>query len=145
MKLLAAVDLSRASGYVIEVVHRVAMATDAEVYLLHAIIPLPSVANMEFHPVIDQQELSERYLDEQEQVAGLVKQLVDVGVNATALIMQGDPVKTILSEARRLDAELIVLGSHGHGLLFDALVGSVSGGILRQSTLPVLIVPVREL
>ena len=145
MKLLAAVDLSRASGYVIEAVHRVAMATDAEVFLLHVIIPLPTISDMEFHPVIDQQELSESYLDEQEQLAGLVKQLVDVGVNATALIRQGDPVKSILSEARRLDAELIVVGSHGHGLLFDALVGSVSGGILRQTTLPVLIVPVREL
>ena len=143
MKLLAAVDLSRASGYVIEAVHRVAMATDAEVFLLHVIIPLPTISDMEFHPVIDQQELSESYLDEQEQLAGLVKQLVDVGVNATALIRQGDPVKSILSEARRLDAELIVVGSHGHGLLFDALVGSVSGGILRQTTLPVLIVPVR--
>ena len=143
MKLLAAVDLSRASGYVIEAVHRVAMATDAEVFLLHVIIPLPTISDMEFHPVIAQQELSESYLDEQEQLAGLVKQLVDVGVNATALIRQGDPVKSILSEARRLDAELIVVGSHGHGLLFDALVGSVSGGILRQTTLPVLIVPVR--
>jgi nucleotide-binding universal stress UspA family protein len=144
MKLLAAVDLSRASGYVIEAVHRVAMATDAEVCLLHVIIPLPAIAGMEFHPVIDQQELSERYLDEQEQLAGLVKQLVDVGVNATALIRQGDPVKSILSEARRLEAELIVLGSHGHGLLFDALVGSISAGVLRKSTLPVLIVPIRE-
>jgi nucleotide-binding universal stress UspA family protein len=145
MKLLAAVDLSRASGYVIEAVHRVAMATDAEVHLLHVIIPLPTIADMEFHPVIDQQELSESYLDEQEQLAGLVKQLVDVGVNATALIRQGDPVKSILSEATRLDAELIVLGSHGHGLLFDALVGSISAGVLRKSTLPVLIVPIREL
>jgi len=145
MKLLAAVDLSRASSYVIEAVHRVAMATDAEVYLLHVIIPLPSIAGPEFNPVTEPREVSERYLDEQEQLAGMVKQLVDIGVNATALIVQGDPVKTILSEARRVDAELIVAGSHGHGLLFDALLGSVSAGILRRSTLPVLIVPVRGL
>jgi len=145
MKLLAAVDLSRASGYVIEAVHRVATATDAEVYLLHVVIPLPSIAGPEFHPVMEPQELSERYLDEQDQLATLVKQLLEAGVNATAQIAQGDPVKTILSEAKRLDAELIVVGSHGHGLLFDALVGSVSAGILRKSTLPVLIVPVREM
>ena len=145
MKLVAAVDLSKASSYVTEAVHRVAMATDAEVYLLHVVIPLPSIAGPEFHPVAEPQELSERYLDEQEQLSVLVKQLIDAGVNATALVVQGDPVKTILSEARRLGAELIVVGSHGHGLLFDALVGSVSAGILRKSTLPVLIVPVREM
>jgi nucleotide-binding universal stress UspA family protein len=58
---------------------------------------------------------------------------------------QGDPVKTILKEAKRLDAELIVVGSHGHGMMFDALVGSISAGILRKSLIPVLVVPVRGL
>jgi nucleotide-binding universal stress UspA family protein len=145
MKLLAAVDLSKASAYVIEAVDRVAMATDAEVCLLHVVVPLPSIAGPEFHPVLEPQEVSERYLEEKEQLDLLAGQLTEAGVNATGSIVQGDPVKTILSEAKRLDAELIVVGSHGHGLLFDALVGSVSAGLLRRSPLPVLIVPVREM
>jgi nucleotide-binding universal stress UspA family protein len=144
MKLLAAVDLSKASGYVTEAVHRVALATDAEVYVLHTIIPLPGVAGPEFNPVTEQQELSERYLDERDQLNELVTQLVEADVNASALMAQGDPVKTILKQAERLDAELIVVGSHGHGMMFDALVGSTSAGILRKSTIPVLVVPVRE-
>jgi nucleotide-binding universal stress UspA family protein len=145
MKLLAAVDLSKASGYVIEAVHRVALATDAEVYVLHTIIPLPGIAGPEFNPVTEQQELSERYLDERDELNELVTQMVDADVNASALMAQGDPVKTILREAERLDAELIVVGSHGHGMMFDALVGSISAGILRKSTIPVLVVPVRGL
>jgi nucleotide-binding universal stress UspA family protein len=144
MKLLAAVDLSRASGYVIEAVHRVALATDAEVYVLHTILPLPGIAGPEFNPVTEHQELSERYLDERDQLNELVTQLVDVDVNASALMAQGEPAKTILREAERLDAELIVVGSHGHGMMFDALVGSISAGILRKATIPVLVVPVRE-
>jgi len=143
MKLLAAVDLSKASGYVIEAVHRVALATDAEVYVLHTIIPLPGIAGPEFNPVTEQQDLSERYLDERDELNELVTQLVDADVNASVLMAQGDPVKTILREAERLDAELIVVGSHGHGMMFDALVGSISAGILRKSTIPVLVVPVR--
>jgi nucleotide-binding universal stress UspA family protein len=143
MKLLAAVDLSKASGYVIEAVHRVALATDAEVYVLHTIIPLPGIAGPEFNPVTEQQELSERYLDERDELNELVTQLVDADVNASALMAQGDPVKTILRQAERLDAELIVVGSHGHGMMFDALMGSISAGILRKSTIPVLVVPIR--
>ena len=145
MKLLAAVDLSKASGYVIEAVHRVALATDAEVYVLHTIIPLPGIAGPEFNPVTEQRELSERYLDERDELNELVTQLVDADVNASALMAQGDPVKTILREAERLDAELVVVGSHGHGMMFDALVGSISAGILRKSTIPVLVVPVKGL
>ena len=144
MKLLAAVDLSKASGYVIEAVHRVALATDAEVYVLHTIIPLPGIAGPEFNAVTEHQELSERYLDERDQLNEMVTQLVEADVNASALMAQGDPVKTILKQAERLDAELIVVGSHGHGMMFDALVGSISAGILRKSTIPVLVVPVRE-
>ncbi len=143
MKLLAAVDLSKASSYVIEAVHRVALATDAEVYVLHTILPLPGIAGPEFNPVTEQQELSERYLDERDELNELVTQLVDADVNASALMAQGDPVKTILRQAERLDAELVVVGSHGHGMMFDALVGSISAGILRKSTIPVLVVPVR--
>ncbi len=143
MKLLAAVDLSKASSYVIEAVHRVALATDAEVYVLHTILPLPGIAGPEFNPVTEQQELSERYLDERDELNELVTQLVDADVNASALMAQGDPVKTILRQAERLDAELVVVGSHGHGMMFDALVGSTSAGILRKSTIPVLVVPVR--
>lgn len=145
MKLLAAVDLSKASGYVIEAVHRVALATDAEVYVLHTILPLPGIAGPEFNPVTEHQELSERYLDERDQLNELVIQLVEANVNASALMAQGDPVKTILRQAERLDVELIVVGSHGHGMMFDALVGSISAGILRKSTIPVLVVPVRGL
>ena len=144
MKLLAAVVLSKASGYVIEAVHRVALATDAEVCVLHTIIPLPGIAGPEFNPVTEQQELSERYLDERDELNELVTQLVDADVNASALMAQGDPVKTIMREVERLDAELVVIGSHGHGMMFDALMGSISAGILRKSTIPVLVVPIRE-
>ena len=145
MKLLAAVDLSKASGYVTEAVHRVALATDADVYVLHIIIPLPDMAGPEFNPVMEYQEMSERYRDEQDQLNELVSQLVEADVNATAIMVQGDPVKTILQEAERLDAELVVVGSHGYGMMFDALVGSISAGILRKSTIPVLVVPIRGL
>jgi nucleotide-binding universal stress UspA family protein len=145
VKILAAIDLSRASGYVIEAVHRVAIATDAEVFVLHVVTPIPGTAGPEFPPVLEHLELAERYLDEQEQLVELVMQLVDVDINAAALLRQGEPVKTILKEATQLDVELIVAGSHGHGPLFEALVGSVSAGILRKSPVPVLVVPVREL
>lgn len=143
MKLIAAVDLSRASGYIIEAVHRVAMATDAEVSVLHVVTPLPGMAGPEFNQATETQELTDRFLDEQDQLADLVQQLIDVGVDATALLRVGQPARTILREAENQDMELIVVGSHGRGLLFDALVGSVSAEVLRHAEVPVLVVPVR--
>ena len=54
-----------------------------------------------------------------------------------------DVVKRILEQAGKRCAELLVIGSHGHGAMFDLLFGSISEGIVRRSTLPVLVVPSR--
>jgi len=50
----------------------------------------------------------------------------------------------VIAEAERLPADLIVLGSHGHGAVYNMLVGSVAEGIVRASAVPVLLVPARR-
>jgi nucleotide-binding universal stress UspA family protein len=47
----------------------------------------------------------------------------------------------VLIEAAR-DADLLVLGSHGHGRLFHAVLGSVTEASIRAATCPVVVVPV---
>ncbi|MEW5940915.1 MAG: universal stress protein [Chloroflexota bacterium] len=66
------------------------------------------------------------------------------GLDATALVVQGATVETILNEASKLEADMIVVGSHGHGALYQLLVGSVCEGVLRKAACPVLVVPTRE-
>jgi D-alanyl-lipoteichoic acid acyltransferase DltB (MBOAT superfamily) len=63
---------------------------------------------------------------------------------STVVLVRGPTVETTLKEADKLEAELIVVGTHGHGAVYDVLVGSYSAGIIRKSTLPVLVVPIRE-
>lgn len=47
----------------------------------------------------------------------------------------------ILDQANELNADLIVMGTHGHGAMYNLLVGSVTKGVLKHSTWPVLLVP----
>jgi len=68
----------------------------------------------------------------------------DMGVDATALMVQGQTAESILKEADRLKAELIVIGSHGHGAVHHLLVGSVSEHVLRKAKCPVLVVPTHK-
>ena len=68
--------------------------------------------------------------------------LRDQGLNAEALLVQGPTVDTLVERAEHLKADVIVLGSHGHGAVYRALVGSVSEGVLRKTKRPLLIVPV---
>ena len=62
----------------------------------------------------------------------------DVGVECR--IAHGKAAARILEVARDLRADLIVLGSHGHGRLHDALARCTSAAVTRESDIPVLLV-----
>lgn len=62
------------------------------------------------------------------------------GLEARTELLTGNPAKEIVGYADTVDADLIVVGSHGHGAVSGALLGSVSRGVLRRTTRPVLIV-----
>lgn len=56
------------------------------------------------------------------------------------LITAGSPAAEILSAAQRVNAALIVMGTHGlHGLA--GLIGSTAARVMRRGTVPVLVVP----
>jgi citrate synthase len=52
----------------------------------------------------------------------------------------------ILAEARRLDAQVVVVGARGHGALSRLVLGSVSLGVVRQARTAVFVVkrPLRD-
>lgn len=61
-------------------------------------------------------------------------------VIATTVLLRGETVDAIVDYAVSHDADLVVVGSRGHGAIAGALLGSVSLGVLRRAGLPVAIV-----
>jgi nucleotide-binding universal stress UspA family protein len=64
----------------------------------------------------------------------------EAGVEVEPHLRDGSPGSCVLAEARRLSADVIVLGSYGAGGLMEALLGSVSRHILQHAEVPVLVV-----
>ncbi|HIJ56197.1 MAG TPA: universal stress protein [Deltaproteobacteria bacterium] len=56
------------------------------------------------------------------------------------LVQRGNPVEQILKTADKRNCDLIVMGSHGHGVIEEALIGSTARRVVRRSQKPVLIV-----
>jgi nucleotide-binding universal stress UspA family protein len=56
------------------------------------------------------------------------------------LVVRGNPVEQILEQAEATEADLIVMGTHGHGTFADAMMGSTARRVLRRSTIPVLVI-----
>ena len=57
-------------------------------------------------------------------------------------IIEGSPARSILEEAQRVNADMIVLGSHGHSAIGEVMLGSVAHKIAMKATVPVLLVPI---
>lgn len=65
-------------------------------------------------------------------------------VVSSVRILEGSAADTVLAEAARLGAELIVLGSHGHSAIGEMLIGSVAHRVSVKSPVPVLLVPINQ-
>ena len=144
MNILVAVDLSPGSDKVVDTAGRLAQKMGAEVYVVHVAEPEPEFVGYDAGPEVVRTQVAEELHREHREVQALAQRLRDEGIKATALLIRGPTVDTALKEAKNLDAGIIVVGSHGHGAVYDVLVGSYSAGIIRRSELPVMVVPVRE-
>ena len=60
------------------------------------------------------------------------------------LVTRGHPVEEILEQAEKRNCDLIVMGTHGHGVLEDVLMGSTAQRVIRRSQKPVLVVRLPE-
>jgi nucleotide-binding universal stress UspA family protein len=67
---------------------------------------------------------------------------VATGVHVDATQLSGDPARTLLDHAHRLDGDLITLGSHGYGAVKRLVLGSVASRIIRLATCAVLVAPI---
>ncbi len=57
------------------------------------------------------------------------------------IIEAGYPVAKILETSDRLNVDVIIMGTHGKGLINHALLGSTSEKVLKKSLRPVFIIP----
>lgn len=143
MNILAAVDFSAVTRDVLEILGRIAKAMPAKVFLVHVAPPDPAFVGYGAGPKAVRGQVAAEHHARHQQLQELADELRARGVDTTALLLQGATVDTLIAEAGKLPAGLIVLGSHGHGAVHNLLVGSVAEGVVRQSGLPVLLVPAR--
>lgn len=145
MKILVAVDLSEATPRVLQVTERVARQLSGEVRLLHVAEAEPDFIGYEAAgPDVVRDQVAKEFRDEHRSIQSHAETLRETGINASARLIQGPIIDTVFKEAKRFEADLLIVGSHGFGAIYDLLVGSVSRGILKDAEIPVIVVPIRD-
>src|SRR5438093_3707213 len=158
-RILVPIDFSDVTPSVIELARPLAKALDAEIHLVHVreitaapmpgslgyglagtpeLAPMTGVPVPCFEPVPEAIAESE---DEKARLARWEKEIAQDGVTVTLHEPTGAVAEEILKQADAINADLIVMGTHGHGAMYNLLVGSATKGVLKHSTRPVLLVP----
>jgi nucleotide-binding universal stress UspA family protein len=56
------------------------------------------------------------------------------------IIKPGPPAEVIVETAKEQSCDLIVMGTHGQGVIANVLIGSTAKSVVKQSPIPVLII-----
>ena len=139
--MIVAIDFSDQAKAVIDVALRMAKALQSHVYIIHVAAPDPDFVGYEAGPQHVRDWRAQELRQEHRELAGFREQFQDAGLTATALLVAGATVEKLVDECARLNADLIVMGTHGYGKLHELLMGSTARGVIQQARIPTLLVP----
>ena len=141
MKVLAALDLARTTPDVLREARLWARRLSAELILIHVAEPDPDFIGYGAGPESVRLAVAHKFTRAHQRLEALSVELRKEGLDATALLLQGATAETILREADRLSADVVLMGTRARGAVRELFVGSVSKEVLRRSTRPVLLIP----
>lgn len=141
--ILVPVDLSDATVRVCDAACDLAKLLKARLVLLHVVQPPAIVMNdyYGYDAVLVSEAVSAANKFATGSLAKLAQRCARHRLKVRTIQRTGQPLPTILGKAAELNADYIVIGSHGHTAAYDLLIGSVAQGVLRKANDPVLVVP----
>ena len=141
MRLLVAVDFSSMFDSVIAYTRKLGRLLNAKIWLLHVAEAKPELVGHEVASQVLRDMAAKEFHEEHRQLQQAGDDLRKAGLECVALLIQGDTAITIISEAEKLDIDMIVLGSYGKSMVKKFFIGSTSEDVIKISTIPVLVVP----
>ena len=153
-KILVTSDLTPNSEFAFKHAVMLGRRNDAKIYLLHVLPQVDASMRNYLSTMVGESRMEEFEQDNMELAKNKLRQNLDDFAKkeladfpedlvrfAGAEVVIGHPDIKILETANRLDVDLIVMGTHGKGLIEHAFLGSVAEKVLKKSTRPVFVIP----
>ena len=142
--ILVAIDFGDPTDQLLTYAADQARRCGAKLWLVHVAAPDPDFVGYEAGPPSEREFRALTLRKEHKALQELALRVHGDDLETEALLVQGPTSKTLLDQINRLQADLLVIGSHGHGRLYEAVVGSVCADMIHKSPVPLLVIPVRE-
>ena len=153
-RILYPTDLSENANYAFGHAIRIANSYGAKITILYVLEDLPPNVLMIMHAFHGRDRWEELQQGNREEILQSIRKRIEAFCAEVAsnlpecpfvadeiLVETGHPVERILHHLDKRPCDMAVMGSRGHGILKEALLGSTSHRVLRRSSKPVLVVP----
>lgn len=138
-RILVPLDFSASSTRALDYACAIARKFDAALHLVHVCeVPSMMTGSMDAY-AIAYTDWSQRLGEEAERELEKLRRRL-AGVKVSTEVLFGNPARAIVTAARTNDADLIVMGTHGHGPVMHVVMGNVAERVVRTADCPVLTV-----
>jgi nucleotide-binding universal stress UspA family protein len=152
-KILVAIDYHPTAQKIAETGFALAKSMGAKMILMHVIPDKLYYASTVYSPImgfggftsidflmpgmIDElKKASQDFLDKTRQYLG--------DENIHTILTEGNVADSILHTAKKLSVDIVVTGSHSQRWLEKIIMGSVTEKLLRETTIPLLVIPTKK-
>jgi nucleotide-binding universal stress UspA family protein len=151
MRILLAVDGSTCSNRAVELVQGFHLESESLIRVVAVHHPFSDVLAVSWASMGGDASTNTETEDEaeirvlREAVARAEADLAGSGARVEGFLLNGRPATAIVDEAGAMEADLIVVGSRGHGRIATMLLGSTAAEIVDHAPCPVLVARHRHL
>lgn len=142
--LLVALDMKPSDSLLLAQASLLAEKCGSKIWMIHVASPDPDFVGFEMGPKYIRDFVADELRTEHRQLQAYATELKVKSLDAEGLLVQGPTIDMIEAEVKKLNIDLLILGSHKHGFLYEAFVGNTAVRIIKESSIPVLIVPLPE-
>ena len=139
-----AVDLKSSDQALISQASLLAEKFNSTIWIVHIAAPDPDFVGYGVGPLYIREVRAEELRKEHKQLQAIADQLHQKSFRAEALLIQGPTVEMLKEEAKKLKIDLLIMGSHKHGFLYETWIGHTSVKVIKEIPVPVMIVPLSE-
>lgn len=143
-KILVPTDFSESARHALTYAISFAREYSAEVTLLHVVEDVAVSYASDLFPIPMAEVFNEISAHARKELAALAAEVRARAVEVREVVVQGKPAAEILRVAREETFDMIILGTHGKGVLDQALFGSTTERVVRKAPCPVLTCRVAE-
>ena len=140
--ILVALELKPSDKNLLKYALSLAKVYQAKVWIIHIAAPEPDFVGYEVGPIYIREQRADELRKEHREIQTHMDQFTSEGVDCDALLIAGPTLETLEKEVKKLKVELLIMGNHRRGFLYDTFIGSTTTQMVKSLNIPLFLVPI---